>query len=313
MLKQFFIVTMAVFAVFSVFSVIVSEVKGETAVKYKSGDEEVSATIELPRGGGPFPAVILIHEWWGLDNWIKENTKRFAENGYLPLAIDLYRGKVADNPAMAAELMNGAPLDRVERDLLSAVAYLRSRKDVNPNRIGAIGWCMGGGYSLSLAMKQADLTSAVMCYGRVATDKTALSKIGASMLGIFGGKDGGIPVNGVRQFEDSLKELGKRVEIYIYDEAGHAFMNQNNKAGYREADTKEAWEKIDAFFKRTLLSSGAVAVEPIGKLAISWGQIKSKSELNELNDINHGFRPKEGLVNVNRSPQGPFLDRNHFR
>lgn len=306
MLKRFFIVTMAVFAVFSVIG---SEVRGET-VKYKSGDEEVSAIIELPKGGGSFPAVILIHEWWGLDNWIKENTKRFAENGYFPLAIDLYRGKVADNAAMAAELMSGTPLDRVERDLLAAVAYLRSRKDVNPNRIGAIGWCMGGGHSLLLALKQADLTSAVICYGRVATDKTALSKVGASILGIFGGKDGGIPVDGVRQFEVSLKELGKRVEINIYNEAGHAFMNQNNKAGYREADTKDAWGKIDAFFKRTLLSPGAVAVGPMGKLAISWGQIRSKSELN---DINHGFHPKEGLVNVNRSPQGPFLDRNHFR
>lgn len=221
-----------------------------STVKYKSGEEEVSAFLALPGGKGPFPAIVVIHEWWGLNDWVKANARRFAEKGYVALAIDLYRGKVADNPDLAHELMRGVPEDRAERDLKAAVVYLRFRKDVDPKRIGAIGWCMGGGYSLALALKQSDLTAAVVCYGRLATDKTALGNIGASIYGIFGGHDGGIPVNDVRQFEQTLHELGKNVEIHVYEDAGHAFMNPNNKKGYREADAKDAWTRIDAFFQR---------------------------------------------------------------
>lgn len=251
MLKRFLVVSFAL----AIVLISAFEVKGEintSTVKYKSGDEDVSSFLALPSGNGPFPVIILIHEWWGLNDWVKSNAYRFSEKGYVSLAIDLYRGKVATTPDLAHELMRGVPEDRVERDLLAAVNYLRARKDVNPKRIGAIGWCMGGGYSLSLALKQADLTSAVICYGRLATDKAAMSKIGASILGVFGGQDRGIPVEGVRQFENSLKELGKKVETHIYNEAGHAFMNPNNKGGYREADAKDAWMKIDSFFERTL-------------------------------------------------------------
>lgn len=252
MLKWLLVITFAFF----VFMVLASNAKGDIAnvstVKYKSGDEEVAGILALPSGKGPFPAIILIHEWWGLNDWLKSNAQHFAEKGYVALAIDLYRGKVADSPDLAHELMRGVPEDRSERDLLAAVSYLRTRKDVNPKKIGAIGWCMGGGYSLKLALKQPELTAAVICYGSLATDKTALSKIGASICGIFGGKDRGIPVEGVRQFESSLKEFGKKVETHIYNEAGHAFMNPNNKSGYRQADAKDAWSKIDAFFEQTL-------------------------------------------------------------
>ena len=221
-------------------------------VKYKSGDEEVSAFLAVPSGKGPFPAIVVIHEWWGLNDWVKANARRFAEKGYVALAVDLYRGKVADNPDLAHELMRGVPEDRAERDLKAAVAYLRSRQDVDPRRIGAIGWCMGGCYSLALALKQSDLTAAVVCYGRLATDKAALGNIGASIYGIFGGQDGGIPVKDVRQFEQTLRELGTKVEIHVYENAGHAFMNPNNKKGYRETDAKDAWARIDAFFQRRL-------------------------------------------------------------
>jgi carboxymethylenebutenolidase len=227
-----------------------------STVKYKSGDEDVSAFLTLPDsnryGKGPFPAIVVIHEWWGLNDWIRINARRFAGKGYVALAIDLYRGKVADTPDLAHELMRGVPEDRAERDLKAAVTYLRSRKGVDPKRIGAIGWCMGGGYSLTLALKQSDLTAAVICYGRLATDRMALGNVGAAVLGIFGGQDGGIPVKDVRQLEQTLRELGKKVEIHVYENAGHAFMNPNNKRGYREADAKDAWTKVDTFFQRML-------------------------------------------------------------
>jgi len=223
-----------------------------TTVTYPSGEEKVTGYLAVPPGKGPFPAVVVIHEWWGLNDWVKENARRFAGEGYVALAVDLYRGKVATDAELAHELSRGLPEDRATRDLVAAVTYLRSRADVDKKKIGAIGWCMGGGYSLALALKQSDLRACVICYGRLVTDKAALSTMGASVLGIFGGQDRGIPVESVRQFEKTLKAAGKDVELHIYPNAGHAFMNPNNKAGYRQTDADDAWKHIDAFFARTL-------------------------------------------------------------
>lgn len=230
----------------------VETVSAPSMVSYSSGEDTVSSYLVLPSGEGPFPAIVVIHEWWGLNDHIEENARRFAKQGYAALAVDLYRGKVAAEPGLAHELMRGLPEDRAAKDLTAAVSYLRSRKDVDGKRIGSVGWCMGGGYSLTLAMKQADLNGSVICYGRLAEDRDALSKIGAPILGIFGGKDGGIPVESVRKFEKTLKDLGKSVEIHIYPEAGHAFMNPNNAQGYREADAKDVWKRMDAFFEKKL-------------------------------------------------------------
>jgi carboxymethylenebutenolidase len=120
---------------------------GET-VSYPSGDETVGGYLVLPKGTGPHPALVVIQEWWGLNDWVKEQADKFAAEGYLALAVDLYRGKVATSADEAHELMRAMPQDRAVRDLKAAFAYLASRKDVNKNRIGSVGWCMGGGLSL---------------------------------------------------------------------------------------------------------------------------------------------------------------------
>ena len=121
-------------------------------VTYKSGDETVKGVLYIPEGKGPFPALVAIHEWWGLNDWVKEQASKLADQGYVTLAIDLYRGNVATTPEQAHEIMRGVPEDRATRDLLAASAYLRSLKQVDPARVGSIGWCMGGGYSLDLAI-----------------------------------------------------------------------------------------------------------------------------------------------------------------
>lgn len=221
-------------------------------VTYKSGDDTVTAMLYTPAGKGPFPALVVIHEWWGLNDWVKEQASKLADQGYASLAIDLYRGKVATSPDEAHEIMRGLPEDRVRRDLLAAFNYLVSQKNVDPKKIGSIGWCMGGGYSLMLALNEPRLAASVINYGRLATEPDELKKINASILGIFGGQDRGIPVDSVRKFEQQLKQMGKTVEIHIYPDAGHAFENENNKAGYREADTKEAWQKTTAFLQKHL-------------------------------------------------------------
>jgi carboxymethylenebutenolidase len=221
-------------------------------VSYKSGDETVKGVIYTPSGKGPFPALIVIHEWYGLNDWVKQQASQLADQGYVTLAIDLYRGKVATNGDEAHELMRGVPEDRARRDLLAAFSYLASQKNVKANKIGSIGWCMGGGYSLEAALNEAKLAATVINYGRLATDPAALQKINAPILGLFGGQDRGIPPESVNAFAEQMKKLGKKVEVHIYPDAGHAFENENNKGGYREADAKDARARTLAFLQQNL-------------------------------------------------------------
>jgi carboxymethylenebutenolidase len=222
------------------------------SVSYKSGDETVQGVLYTPAGKGPFPALIVIHEWWGLNDWVKEQGAKLADQGYVALAVDLYRGKVATTPEMAHEIMRGVPEDRAKRDLHAAMEFLKSQSNVKKDRIGSIGWCMGGGYALDVALQEPDLAATVINYGHLATDKDALKKINASILGLFGGQDQGIPTADVRKFGQTLDELGKKIEIKIYDDAGHAFENPNNKTGYRADDAADAWKRTVNFLATTL-------------------------------------------------------------
>lgn len=221
-------------------------------VSYKSGGENVQGMLYTPRGKGPFPALIVIHEWWGLNDWVKEQASELADEGYVALAVDLYRGKVATTPDEAHELMRGVPEDRAARDLKSAFDFLKSQKNVKANRIGSIGWCMGGGYSLDVALEEPTLAADVINYGHLASDPANLKKIGAPILGIFGGQDKGIPPEDVKTFAQALTRLGKKIEIKIYPDAGHAFENPNNKSGYRAADAADARKRTLDFLDRTL-------------------------------------------------------------
>ena len=221
-------------------------------VSYKSGDETVEGVLYTPSGTGPFPAIIVIHEWWGLNDWVKEQASKLSDQGYIALAVDLYRGKVAKTPDEAHEIIRGVPEDRAKRDLRAAFAFLSSQSNVKKDRIGAIGWCMGGGYSLDVALQEPTLAADVINYGHLATDPESLKKINAPILGIFGAQDRGIPVADVRKFGETLDKMGKKIEIKIYDDAGHAFENPNNKEGYRAADAADAWKRTVDFFGLTL-------------------------------------------------------------
>jgi len=221
-------------------------------VTYKSGDETVTGILYTPAGSGPFPGIVVIHEWWGLNDWVKEQASKLADQGYAALAVDLYRGKVADNPNTAHELMRGVPEDRAARDLHAAVEFLKSQPNVKKDRVASIGWCMGGGYSLNVALSEPTLTAAVINYGHLATDPAALHKINAAILGNFGGQDQGIPPDDVKKFEEALKRDGKKADIKIYPDAGHAFENPNNKTGYRATDAADAWQRTVKFLNETL-------------------------------------------------------------
>jgi len=222
------------------------------SVSYKSGDETVQGVLYAPRGKGPFPALVVIHEWWGLNDWVKDQASKLADQGYVTLAVDLYRGKVATTPDQAHEIMRGVPEDRAKRDLHAAVEFLKSQPNVKPDRIGSIGWCMGGGYSLDVALQEPALAATVINYGHLATDPEALKKINAPILGLFGAQDRGITPDDVHKFEQALKQLGKKIDIKIYDDAGHGFENPNNKDGFRAEDAADAWRRITGFLASTL-------------------------------------------------------------
>jgi carboxymethylenebutenolidase len=224
------------------------------SVSYKSGDETVQGILYTPTGKGPFPAIIVIHEWWGLNDWVKGQASKLADQGYEALAIDLYRGKVATTPDVAHELMRGVPDDRANRDLEAAFNFLQSQPNVKKDRIGAIGWCMGGGYALDVALDEPTLAADVINYGHLVTDPAAIKKINAPILGLFGAQDQGITPDDVHKFEAAMKEQGKKVEIKIYDDAGHAFENpgNKNKPGYRPDDAADAWKRTVTFLADNL-------------------------------------------------------------
>lgn len=225
----------------------------EQAVSYKSGDENGSGLLVTPEGKGPFPAVVVIQEWWGLNDWVKDQARSLAKQGYVALAVDLYRGKLTSNPDEAHQLMMGLPPDRAMRDLKAAFAYLQGRTDVKKDRIGAVGWCLGGRYTLALAVEEPSLAAAVAYYGAPPTDEAAIAKIKAPVLGNFGGEDKGPAPDQVKAFEAAMKKAGKSADLKIYEGAPHAFANVNNPwGGYREAAARDAWARTTAFFAKHL-------------------------------------------------------------
>src|ERR1051325_1838583 len=220
--------------------VLAAAARGAT-VTFPSTPGDASGYLSLPAGEAKHPAIILIHEWWGLDSWIREDADRFAKSGYVALAPDLYRGKVATTSDEAHELMRGLPQDRALADMKAAFNYLASRNDVDAKRIGVIGWCMGGGYALDLALAEPRVAALVINYGHLMTNPDTIASLKPPVLGNFGAKDRGIPPADVHAFEQALIKAGKNADVKIYGDSGHAFMNPNNKAGYVKADAEDAW------------------------------------------------------------------------
>ena len=223
-----------------------------TMVTLPSGSETISGYLATPDGGGKKPAILLIHEWWGLNDWAKGKADAFAKQGYVALAVDLYRGKVATDGDTAHQLMRGMPNDRALRDMKAAVAFLRARPDVDGSKVGVVGWCMGGGLALDLAVNEPTLAGAVIYYGHLMTDPATIAALKVPLLGNFGGQDQGIPAKDVEAFAAEAKKAGKSVDFKIYPDAGHAFASSKDPKVYRPADAKDADARTDAFFAKVL-------------------------------------------------------------
>lgn len=224
---------------------------GGSMVQIPSGAEKIGGYLVKPTGKGPFPAMILVHEWWGLNDQIKGIADRMAADGYVALAVDLYRGRVATDADQAHMYMAGLSDDQAVGDLQSAFAYLQNQPDVKKDRIGSIGWCMGGGFSLQLALNQPQIAACVMYYGRVVLNPEKLKALKAPVLGIFGEDDQAITPDAVKNFDDLAKTLGKSVQVHEYPGAGHGFFNETGK-NYNPEAAKDAWAKTMAFLQGTL-------------------------------------------------------------
>jgi carboxymethylenebutenolidase len=222
-------------------------------ISFTQGSTKVEGYLALPNGEGTHPAVIVVQEWWGVNDWVENQTKKLADLGYIALAVDLYKGKIAKDQATAHQLANGLDETDAMNMLHSAADFLRGRSDVRANAIGVIGWCMGGGYAARLAATDPGIRTVVMYYGAPLTDEREIRELQAAVLGNFGGADKGIPPEKVRAFEKALKKAGKKVDFKVYPGAGHAFANETNVMGtYQEAAAKDAWARTTAFLKKEL-------------------------------------------------------------
>ncbi|MDX1561955.1 MAG: dienelactone hydrolase family protein [Gammaproteobacteria bacterium] len=200
----------------------------------------------------PIPGIIMIHEWWGLNENIRAMARRLSGEGYAVLAVDLYGGQVAETPteaqALMAETMRAR--DSVLENIAQAYEYLD--QSVLAPRIATLGWCLGGGFSLEAGLSMGELLDAVvMYYGQVTTDTDRLDSLDAPLLGLFAELDESIPVRDVQRFRSTLRDLGKNAEVLIYSDVDHAFANPSGGA-YDQQAAEEAWETTIQFLERQL-------------------------------------------------------------
>ncbi|MGH8222053.1 MAG: dienelactone hydrolase family protein [Woeseiaceae bacterium] len=228
-------------------------IKSQSVVYAIVNGREVTGYMAYPAAAeGGLPAVLVFHEWWGLNDNIKAMADQLAGQGYVALAADLYGGQVAAQPEAARSLMEQALKDRdaMGQNLRQAHAYLKD--EIKATRVGTIGWCFGGAISLNTALLVPDgVDATVIYYGHVSADADKLAPLKSPVLGIFGGADPGIPVESVRAFEAALKGLGKPVTIHVYDGAAHAFANPSG-GSYKADAAADAWQKALAFLAEHL-------------------------------------------------------------
>lgn len=224
------------------------------SVRYASiGGHEIEGYLAMPENKtGSIPGIIVIHEWWGLNDNIRSMAKRFAGEGYAALAVDLYDGKVASTPDSAYALMKES-MDHADaniENLKQAYRYLAD--SVKATKIGVIGWCFGGGWSLRTALALPDkIDATVIYYGQLVTNPEQLKTLQMPVAAFFGGQDKSISKETILKFESTLDSLGKSVQVKIYPDANHAFANPSGTRYDPEA-AKDAWKLTLDFFARNL-------------------------------------------------------------
>ena len=227
--------------------------RGET-VTYVSGDGGTKGYLAVPDGEGPFPALILIHEWNGLVDRVRQVADAFADEGYIALAADLYKGRTGanrdENVALTRETRSD--MGAVIANLDAAQRFLRSRGDVT-GKVAVMGWCFGGGIALSYALGGEHHDGTAIFYGSLIEDPAELARLDHPVYGTFAEMDQGIPPDQVERFAAALDSIGIENDIHVYDAVNHGFwLRVEQQREVRETPARDAWARLKGFLGRVL-------------------------------------------------------------
>ncbi|MDW8120588.1 MAG: dienelactone hydrolase family protein [Chloroflexota bacterium] len=219
-------------------------------VQYPHNGSKTPAYLAQPAEPGTYPGVVVIQEWWGLEPHIQDVTRRFAGEGFIALAPDLYHGKIAKEPSEAEKLMMALNMERAVREIISGVNYLKGLEGCN-GKVGVVGFCMGGGLALLTALRSAGVSACVDFYGAIPDPLDQVKHLECPLLGIFAAQDHWVKVADVRRLRRRLKAFGKQAEVRIYRGVDHAFFNDTRPL-YNARAAKDAWRRTLAFFRQHL-------------------------------------------------------------
>ncbi len=220
-------------------------------VEFESNGGTTSGYLAVPEKGSG-PGVVVIQEWWGLVDHIKDVCDRFAREGYVALAPDLYHGESTKSPDEAGKLMMALRVDQAEKDLRGAIKYLLDHQATTGNKVGTIGFCMGGALSLYAASKNPQVGACVVFYGIHPNVKPDLENLRAPVLGIYAERDTFVTPEVVKELDAKLKQLGKQAEMHIYAGTDHAFFNDQRPEVYDAQAATDAWQRVLQFFAKNL-------------------------------------------------------------
>lgn len=220
-------------------------------IQFKSNGGTTPGYLATPESGTG-PGVIVIQEWWGLVPHIKSVADRFAGEGFVALAPDLYHGVATKSPDGAGKLMMALNIEQAEKDLRGAVEYLTNHDAVTSKGVGTVGFCMGGVLSLYAASMNESVDACVIFYGIHPKVNPPLENLTAPVLGIYAEKDDFVPPAAVRELESKLQNLGKQAEMHIYPGTDHAFFNDERPEVYNQEAAADAWRRATEFFRQHL-------------------------------------------------------------
>jgi len=220
-------------------------------VTFPSNGGAAAGHLAVPASGSGH-GVIVLQEWWGLVPHIEEVCDRFAAEGFTALAPDLYHGKTTKSPDDAGKLMMALNIEQVEKDLRGAVQYLLNHEATAGDRLGCVGFCMGGQLSLFAACKNPAIGACVVYYGVHPAVKPPLGDLQAPVLGFFAEKDGSVTPDVVRDLEDRLRAAGKNPDFHIYPGTQHAFFNDQRPEVYDAGAAGDSWKRMLGFYREQL-------------------------------------------------------------
>jgi carboxymethylenebutenolidase len=218
-------------------------------VEFKSNGDTATGYLAEPESGKG-PAVVVLQEWWGLDDHIRSVVDRFASEGFVALAPDLYHGETTDQPDEAQQKMMAMNMDQAEKEMRGAVDYLSEHESYDGSGIGSVGFCLGGGLAVWAATANPKVDAVVTYYYVMPHGKPDFSKVDAPVLGHFGTGDDFVPVDDAKALEKELNDAGADAHFEFYEGAGHAFFNDTDRLGtYDKEKAESAWQKTIDFFK----------------------------------------------------------------